>query len=76
MKEHREHVADWEYKEVVSYGSKDFQALEKDLNELGKGVGSAFWVEAAGEEEVFLLQKNEDELLEQNSHGSTCCESS
>ena len=63
-----ENIGDWEYK-VVSYGSKDFRALEKDLNELGKERWQCFWVEAA-EEKVFLLQKNEDELPdEQNSHG-------
>jgi len=51
-----ENIGDWEYK-VVSYGSKDFKALEKDLNELGKERWQCFWVEASGKEKVFYFKR-------------------
>ena len=57
-----ENIGDWEYK-VVSYGSKDFQALEKDLNELGKERWQCFWVEAAGEEKVFYFKRTKMSYL-------------
>ncbi len=57
-----ENIGDWEYK-VVSYGSKDFKALEKDLNELGKERWQCFWVEAAGEEKVFYFKRTKMSYL-------------
>tara|TARA_B100001057_G_scaffold75085_2_gene69745 strand:- start:2845 stop:3318 length:474 start_codon:yes stop_codon:yes gene_type:complete len=57
-----ENIGDWEYK-VVSYGSKDFQALEKDLNELGKERWQCFWVEAAGEGKVFYFKRTKMSYL-------------
>ena len=57
-----ENIGDWEYK-VVSHGSKDFKALEKDLNELGKERWQCFWVEAAGEEKVFYFKRTKMSYL-------------
>jgi hypothetical protein len=51
-----ENIGDWEYK-VVSYGPKDFKALEKDLNKLGKERWQCFWVEASGKEKVFYFKR-------------------
>ena len=57
-----ENIGDWEYK-IVSYGSKDFKALETDLNELGKERWQCFWVEAAGEEKVFYFKRTKMSYL-------------
>jgi hypothetical protein len=57
-----ENIGDWEYK-VVSYGTKDFKALEKDLNELGKERWQCFWVEAAGKEKVFYFKRTKMSYL-------------
>ena len=57
-----ENIGDWEYK-VVSYGPKEFKALENDLNELGKERWQCFWVEPSGKEKVFYFKRTKMSYL-------------